>query len=45
MLEARVVKGRDYAEIAAQLGRSEPVVRQRVSRGLARLRLQLTGKA
>jgi RNA polymerase sigma-70 factor (ECF subfamily) len=44
VLEARVVDDRDYAEIAAQLGCSESVVRQRVSRGLARLRLQLTGK-
>jgi len=37
-LVARVVQERDYAEIAAQLRCSESVVRQRVSRGLKRLR-------
>jgi RNA polymerase sigma-70 factor, ECF subfamily len=37
----RVVDQRTYAEIAAELGCSESVVRQRVSRGLARLRAKL----
>jgi RNA polymerase sigma factor (sigma-70 family) len=35
---AHVVQERSYREIAAQLGLSEQVVRQRVSRGLRRLR-------
>jgi RNA polymerase sigma factor (sigma-70 family) len=35
---ARVFEEREYDEIARQLGCSEQVVRQRVSRGLARLR-------
>jgi RNA polymerase sigma factor (sigma-70 family) len=35
---ARVIDERGYPEIAAQIGCSEAVVRQRVSRGLARLR-------
>ena len=34
----RVVHERDYAEIAAATGSSEPAVRQRVSRALNRLR-------
>ena len=38
---ARVLDERDYAEIAATLACSEAVVRQRVRRGLRRLRLQL----
>lgn len=38
---ARVLDERGYPEIAAQLGCSEAVVRQRVSRGLARLRTTL----
>ena len=38
----RVVDGQDYAEIARELSCSELVVRQRVSRGLARLRNELT---
>lgn len=43
---ARVVDERDYAEIAATLQVSEAVVRQRVSRGLARVRARLEeGKA
>ena len=37
-VEARVVEEQDYAEIAASAAVSEAVVRQRVSRGLARLR-------
>jgi RNA polymerase sigma factor (sigma-70 family) len=37
-VRARIVDERDYAEIAAELGCSEAVVRKRVSRGLARLR-------
>jgi len=38
---ARVVEERSYAEIAADLQCSEAVVRQRVHRGLSRLREQL----
>jgi RNA polymerase sigma factor (sigma-70 family) len=38
---ARVVDERDYAEIAAALACSQAVVRQRVRRGLRRLRLDL----
>ncbi|HEX8648118.1 MAG TPA: RNA polymerase sigma factor [Thermoleophilaceae bacterium] len=38
---ARVVDERDYADIAAELEVSQSVVRQRVSRGLARLRIRL----
>jgi RNA polymerase sigma-70 factor (ECF subfamily) len=40
-VRARVVDERDYADIAKDLRCSEQVVRQRVSRGLARLREQL----
>jgi RNA polymerase sigma factor (sigma-70 family) len=40
-VEARVLDERDYRDIAAELRCSEAVVRQRVSRGLARLRRQL----
>lgn len=39
---ARVVEERGYPEIAAELQCSESVVRQRVSRGLARVRARLT---
>jgi RNA polymerase sigma-70 factor, ECF subfamily len=39
---ARVIDGRGYGEIASELRLSEQVVRQRVSRGLRRLR-QLIG--
>jgi RNA polymerase sigma factor (sigma-70 family) len=42
-VRARVLHERDYAEIAAELRCSEMVVRQQVSRGLSRLRLQLEG--
>jgi RNA polymerase sigma-70 factor (ECF subfamily) len=38
---ARFLEGRDYAEIADQMQCSEQVVRKRVSRGLASLRLSL----
>lgn len=41
-VRGRVLGERDYAELAAELGCSELVVRQRVSRGLARLRARLT---
>jgi RNA polymerase sigma-70 factor (ECF subfamily) len=41
-LVARIVEERSYAEIAAESRCSETVVRKRVSRGLARLRAQLT---
>ena len=37
-LLARVVQEREYADIAAELGCSEAVVRKRVSRGLVGLR-------
>ena len=37
-MQARVVDGDDYPQIAADLRCSEQVVRNRVSRGLARLR-------
>jgi RNA polymerase sigma factor (sigma-70 family) len=40
-LLARVVEEREYAEIAARLRCSEQVVRQRVHRGLGRLRASL----
>jgi RNA polymerase sigma-70 factor (ECF subfamily) len=40
-IKARVIEGREYAELASDLGCSESVVRQRVSRGLARLRTRL----
>lgn len=40
---ARVVDDRDYADIAAELQCSEHLVRQRVSRGLGRLRSVLQG--
>jgi RNA polymerase sigma factor (sigma-70 family) len=42
-VEARVLHERRYDEIAASLAVSEPAVRQRVSRGLARLRAALGG--
>ena len=38
---ARILDDRSYPEIAAELGCSEAVVRQRVSRGLSRLRTAL----
>jgi RNA polymerase sigma-70 factor, ECF subfamily len=41
-VRSRVLEGREYGEIARKLGCSELVARQRVSRGLARLRDQLT---
>jgi RNA polymerase sigma factor (sigma-70 family) len=37
-LTARVIDGRDYAEIAQELRTSQSVVRKRVSRALAQLR-------
>jgi len=40
-IQARVVDERAYEEIAAELRCSESVVRQRVSRGLARVRARL----
>jgi RNA polymerase sigma factor (sigma-70 family) len=42
-IEAHVLEGRDYADIAGQLRCSEAVVRQRVSRGLRTLRTRLAG--
>src|SRR5450755_163749 len=41
-IRSRVVEGRGYAEIARKLACSELVVRQQVSRGLRRLRDELT---
>lgn len=42
-VRARVLQQREYADIAAELRCSEMVVRQQVSRGLTRLRVQLQG--
>lgn len=42
-VEARVLHERGYDEIAASMAVSEPAARQRVSRGLARLRAVLKG--
>ena len=42
LVRARVVEDRPYAELAAAAGVSEPAVRQRVSRALARLRKEHT---
>ena len=44
-LRARVLDGRSYAEIAAQLRCSQALVRQRVSRGLSRLRREVGKEA
>jgi RNA polymerase sigma factor (sigma-70 family) len=41
-VRSRVIEGREYGDVARELGCSELVARQRVSRGLARLRDQLT---
>jgi RNA polymerase sigma factor (sigma-70 family) len=41
-VRARIVDEREYADIAAELECSESVVRKRVSRGLARVRQQLS---
>jgi RNA polymerase sigma-70 factor, ECF subfamily len=41
-IEARVLGEQNYADIAARLRCSEAVVRKRVSRGLARLRAELS---
>lgn len=37
-IEARVIDGREYRDVARELGCSESVVRQRVSRGLSAMR-------
>ncbi len=42
-LEERVVNERGYGDIAREMGCSEAVVRQRVSRGLAKLRGSIEG--
>jgi RNA polymerase sigma factor (sigma-70 family) len=44
-LRARVLEERPYTEIAGRLRCSEAVVRQRVSRGLGRLRRRITEEA
>jgi len=36
-LRLRVIDGRSYAEVAAELGCTEPTARMRVSRGLRRI--------
>jgi RNA polymerase sigma-70 factor (ECF subfamily) len=41
-VRSRVIDDREYGDVARELGCSELVARQRVSRGLARLRDQLT---
>jgi RNA polymerase sigma factor (sigma-70 family) len=43
-VQARLIHGRDYGEIAGAKGVSETVVRQRVSRGLAGLRRKIGGR-
>jgi RNA polymerase sigma factor (sigma-70 family) len=43
-IDARVLRERDYPEIASDLRCSEAVVRQRVSRGLRALRTRLAGE-
>ena len=40
-VRARVIEERDYREIAAELGSSEPAVRQQVSRALSWLRTRM----
>ena len=42
-IRARVVDGQSYADVAGDHGVSEPVARQRVSRGLAALRQRMGG--
>jgi len=42
-IRARVVDGQSYADVAGGHGVSEPVARQRVSRGLAALRQRMGG--
>jgi RNA polymerase sigma-70 factor (ECF subfamily) len=44
-ISAHVVDERTYADIAQEQGVTEPVVRQRVSRGLRRLRDRMEGRA
>jgi RNA polymerase sigma-70 factor (ECF subfamily) len=43
-VRAHVIEERDYDELAAELGCSESVVRQRTSRGLRALRRRLEGE-
>lgn len=43
-LKARVIEGRDYVEIAGELGASQAAVRQRVSRALLWLRDRIDGE-
>lgn len=40
LLRQRVIDGRDYGQLAAEFGASEPALRKRVSRGLAVLRMR-----
>lgn len=44
-VRARIVEDRDYGELAERLRCSESVVRQRVSRGLRRIRTQISSRA
>ena len=43
-IQAHVLEGREYAEIAAGAVISEPAARMRVSRGLGRLRARMGGQ-
>jgi len=43
-IDAHIVQGRAYAEIAGELECSEALIRQRVSRGLRTLRARLAGQ-
>ena len=43
-IHARFVQERSYDQIAADTGATEPAIRQRVSRGLAHLRIRLGGR-
>jgi RNA polymerase sigma factor (sigma-70 family) len=44
-IRARIVDERDYRELALELSCSESVVRQRVSRGLARIRARVSDES
>ncbi len=44
-VRARIIEEREYRELAVQLRCSESVIRQRVSRGLARIRARVSDKS
>lgn len=44
-IRARIIEEQEYRELAARLGCSESVIRQRVSRGLARLRARVSDRS